>query len=246
MKLPKMMTASFEESLALQDDDIVKYMIKDVERPGIREKPILVKILAVVMIVILFGIAVFVTTAVKVGYSGSPIPKPKINFLSIELFLILFIMYNFIWCFTLFKRSTSTKFFFSYINTTNILRWMILEINLTLLTMFLIPMTVFGVISFIFVIVVVGFIIVEGKVRALNKQLFDAEIASDKVDIFIKKIIKIIMKYGWLAVIGVVLWKFIFPNTTGVRTDIVGFIGVISLWLILDIGIIVMEMYLFL
>lgn len=35
MKLPKIMTASFEESLALLDDSLITYIVKDVEKPWI-------------------------------------------------------------------------------------------------------------------------------------------------------------------------------------------------------------------
>ena len=104
MKLPKFMTASFEESLILQDDNAVKYMIKDVEQPGTREKPILLKVMAVLIIALLYGIAVFVTNGVKNPYTNSPVPQPKINFLPIKLFLILLTLYILIWIYTLFKR----------------------------------------------------------------------------------------------------------------------------------------------
>ena len=160
MKLPKFMTASFEESLILQDDNAVKYMIKDVEQPGTREKPILLKVMAVLIIALLYGIAVFVTNGVKNPYTNSPVPQPKINFLPIKLFLILLTLYILIWIYTLFKRSKNTKFFFAYINTTNMLRWLIIEVNLLFLTMFLIPMTIWGIIFFLTVIGVIYYVIV--------------------------------------------------------------------------------------
>ena len=82
--------------------------------------------------------------------------------------------------------------------------------------------------------------------RSVNKQLLAIETKTDKVDIFIQRIMKFLMKYGGIAVIMVILWKFVFPETTGVRTDVIGFFGMIFLWFIIDIAIITMEMHLLL
>ena len=57
-KYEKLFNATFEQSLNLEDDKLIKYMQKDVERPDVKEKPILLKVLAVVMIMLLYGIAV--------------------------------------------------------------------------------------------------------------------------------------------------------------------------------------------
>ena len=51
----KLFNASFEESLNLLDDNLVKYMINDVERPVVREKPVLLKFLAILFILLLYG-----------------------------------------------------------------------------------------------------------------------------------------------------------------------------------------------
>ncbi|MBE9388587.1 hypothetical protein INS83_05020 [Vagococcus salmoninarum] len=61
-----------------------------------------------------------------------------------------------------------------------------------------------------------------------------------------QKIFDFVFKYGWILVVIVVLWKILFPNTTEVRTDIVGFISIIAMWIVLDIAFIVLEAYLFL
>ncbi|EGO8791966.1 hypothetical protein ACFJYJ_13230 [Enterococcus faecalis] len=46
--MKKLFNATFEQSLNLEDDKLIKYMQKDVERPDVKEKPILLKVLAVV------------------------------------------------------------------------------------------------------------------------------------------------------------------------------------------------------
>ena len=44
------------------------------------------------------------------------------------------------------------------------------------------------------------------------------------------------MKYGWIVVIIVMLWKLIFSSGNEVRTDIVGSIGIVSMWIAIDVG----------
>ncbi|EMF0380369.1 hypothetical protein DUC50_RS12315 [Enterococcus hirae] len=53
------------------------------------------------------------------------------------------------------------------------------------------------------------------------------------------------MRYGWIVVVIVMVWKLIFPSSNEVRTDVVGFIGLVSMWVVYDIGFIVAEAYLF-
>lgn len=54
------MNASFEESLNLQDDNLLKYMIGDVEKPGVKEKPILLKFLSIVFIGLLYSMCLLI------------------------------------------------------------------------------------------------------------------------------------------------------------------------------------------
>jgi len=51
--------ASFEESLNLKNDKLINYMKNDVERWDLKERPILLKILALALIGMLYGIVLF-------------------------------------------------------------------------------------------------------------------------------------------------------------------------------------------
>ncbi|MDO2410327.1 hypothetical protein QUB72_02590 [Enterococcus faecium] len=53
------------------------------------------------------------------------------------------------------------------------------------------------------------------------------------------------MKYGWIIVIVVIVWKFFFPNDDGIKSDIFGFVSVLGMWFACNIGFIVAEAYLF-
>lgn len=53
------------------------------------------------------------------------------------------------------------------------------------------------------------------------------------------------IKYGWIVVIVVMIWKIVFPNSDEVRTDFVGFISTLGLWIAMNIMMIFGESYLF-
>ncbi|MDR1567546.1 MAG: DUF4176 domain-containing protein [Streptococcaceae bacterium] len=245
MKLPKIMTASFEESLILQDDRFVQYMIKDVEKLGVKEKPVLLKVLALLFISLLYGFSMLIKYFIDHSDPDSSVPEPQINFFPAKLFWLMLTIFILIWIITLIRRTKGTKFFFAYLNTTNYLRWLIIVVNLFFVTFMFIPLTVLGVLIFFGAIGIIGYIIGRSKIKSLNEQLFNIKESNDRIDNFIQKIFKAMMKYGWLLLVGIALWKFIFPGTTGVRTDIVGFIGIVAMWFVMDIAIIVAEIYLF-
>ena len=246
MKLPKIMTASFEESLALLDDSLITYIVKDVEKPGVRDKPTLLRFIAILFVTLLFWFSKSISYLISHPDSGSPVPQPKINFFSIKIFYLMLIIFLFIWVITLIMRTKNTKYFFGYINVTNYVRWLTIATNLFFLTFFFSSLTILGVIIFFALVTIIGYLVARSKLRALSQQLFQTAQINNKLDDLMDKLIKFLMKYGWVAVILVVLWKFIFPGTTGVRTDFIGFISILAMWFTMDIGIVVAECYLFL
>lgn len=252
MKLSKLMTADFEKSLNLLDDNFVQYMNKDVNRlpDPVGKQKIKAQIIGVILIIFLISINYLISLLATKGSKGelgySPLPKPIINFLPVWLFFFLL----FIWILSvLIFRDRGELYLSRYrgqLNLNNYILWLVFEFNLFFLTFSFVPLTIFGTVLLFTLVFVIGYAILRSKLKSLNELLFDIEIKNKRIDIFIQKSLKFIMKYGWIVVIGVVLWKFISPEKTGVRTDAVGFIGIIALWFIMDIAIIVVESYLFL
>ncbi|EGP5068166.1 DUF4176 domain-containing protein, partial [Enterococcus faecium] len=76
MKNSKIFNATFEQSLNLQDDKLIKYMKKDVEQPGRKEKPILVKILAILLVSLQYGFVKFTEYGIKHPDKNSFLPTP--------------------------------------------------------------------------------------------------------------------------------------------------------------------------
>ncbi|EME8274981.1 DUF4176 domain-containing protein [Enterococcus faecium] len=244
MNMKKLFNATFEQSLNLEDDKLIKYMQKDVERPDVKEKPILLKVLAVVMIMLLYGIAVLADFSTKYSDKNSFLQKGSINFLPISLFWLFLGVYVLVWIYTLLKRYDASKFFCAYVNSVNILIWLVVELNLLFVTLFLKSLTIFGVVILISIIMAIGYKIFGIKKVALENVLY-VTIKRKKADRNPNKLIEFVMKYGWGIILIVIIWKAIFPNAGDTRTDIVGFIEMIGMWVILDIGFIAAEAYLF-
>ncbi|WP_341846088.1 DUF4176 domain-containing protein [Enterococcus faecalis] len=242
--MKKLFNATFEQSLNLEDDKLIKYMQKDVERPDVKEKPILLKVLAVVMIMLLYGIAVLADFSTKYSDKNSFLQKGSINFLPISLFWLFLGVYVLVWIYTLLKRYDASKFFCAYVNSVNILIWLVVELNLLFVTLFLKSLTIFGVVILISIIMAIGYKIFGIKKVALENVLY-VTIKRKKADRNPNKLIEFVMKYGWGIILIVIIWKAIFPNAGDTRTDIVGFIEMIGIWVILDIGFIAVEAYLF-
>ncbi|EGP5708615.1 DUF4176 domain-containing protein [Enterococcus faecium] len=245
MKNSKIFNATFEQSLNLQDDKLIKYMKKDVEQPGRKEKPILVKILAILLVSLQYGFVKFTEYGIKHPDKNSFLPTPTFNFLPISVFIIMLSMYLVIWTVTLLKRYKELKLYFSYINTVNMLIMLLITLNLMFITFFLKSLTVIGIGVLIGILMFTGYVVFGTKKRSLENVLYETEKEKDKIDKLVEKVLKLVMKYGWIVVTIVMLWKLIFPSSNEVRTDVVGFIGLVSMWIVADIGFIVAEAYLF-
>ena len=85
MKLPKFMTASFEESLILQDDSLIGDMIKKGDPKELYRRPVLKTFLVLPVIALLYGMTYFY----YYHDPDSPVPIPTINFLPQWLHLYL-------------------------------------------------------------------------------------------------------------------------------------------------------------
>lgn len=248
MKLPKIMQADFEASLNISDDSLIKYMIEDTEKRKIfnGKGRIRTVILFIFLVGILFAMSAFSSKGTEHRFEDSPVPKPDINFLPIWVFILFLMIWFFFWLYSRKINYINNQTFTSMFNANNYIIWLTIEMNLLFLTFFLKPLTIFGIVLFFGAVFIISYMIFKGKKQALEKQLFNVEGESNKLDEFIQKTFQFIIKYGGILVIIYFIWKFLFPQSTEVRTDIVGFIGIIAMCFVMDIAIVAAEAYLFL
>jgi hypothetical protein len=250
MKLPKIMTASFENSLNLLDVKFSKLNFDSASEKeqyrGTFKSYIWIVILSLFFVIIPNYILMVLNNYIlSLSNKELSLPKPEFNFLP----PIIFYMCLFIWIILIILgKNITQKFLLIYRGQFHVLVtyiiWLALEVNLSFLNVFYTSLTIFGIFVLFILIGGSGFAIIHSKKRSLEKLLYDIDCPADPIDNFIQKIFKV-MKYGWLLLVGIALWKFIFPGTTGVRTDIVGFIGIVAMWIVMDIVVILVEVYLF-
>nr|WP_206858612.1 hypothetical protein [Enterococcus sp. DIV1094]MBO0490930.1 hypothetical protein [Enterococcus sp. DIV1094] len=249
--MKQLFNATFEESLNLSDDTFVTFMNKDVNRlpDPTGGKKVVARVVGVLLLAFLIGInylIAVISTKISAGELGpSPLPTPDINFLPMWLFYLLF----FVWVTLVFIFRDRGEYYFTRIrgqfNLNLYIIWLVIEINLLFITVFLKPLTILGMLFLLGLIGVVGYLVFRTKKRTIEYVLYEVERKKDKGDMLIDQVMKLAMKYGWGIVTVGILWKFVFPNSGEVRTDFVGFISMLGMWIAMDIVIIFAESYLY-
>lgn len=90
----------------------------------------------------------------------------------------------------------------------------------------------------------VGYLVFRTKKRSLEYVLYEVERKKGKIDRLVDQVMKLAMKYGWGIMTVGIIWKFVFPKSE-VRTDFVGFISILGMWIAMDSAIIFAEAYLY-
>jgi len=243
--------ATFEESLNLSDDTFVTFMNKDVNRlpDPTGGKKVVARVIGVLLLAFLIGInylIAVISTKISAGELGpSPLPTPDINFLPMWLFYLLF----FVWVTLVFIFRDRGEYYFTRIrgqfNLNLYIIWLVIEMNFLFITVFLKPLTILGMLFLLGLIGVVSYLVFRSKKRTIEYVLYEVERKKGKIDMLIDQVMKLAMKYGWGIVTVGIVWKFLFPNSGEVRTDFVGFISMLGMWLAMDIVIIFAEAYLY-
>ncbi|MGT2820242.1 hypothetical protein [Streptococcus intermedius] len=254
MRWQKLFTASFEESLNLQDDKISgaysqKAYIEtiEVEQKRGRFKSNFIYILYSMLFV--FGLNYLLVIIADGIFHTNPdeltLPISKINFLPNYVFYIGSCLWLSL---IVIGKRISQKFMLSYRlhfhSGVTYLFWFYVETNLLFLTFFAESLTRVGTLLFLLLVGLIGYVIIRSRNLSLLELMYKKPIEKKKIDQCISSIIGFIFKYGWGFVLAGLLLKFIFPSSTGVRTDWIGYIGILAIWFILDIAIIAFETYL--
>ncbi|PTO34535.1 hypothetical protein C6N14_11755 [Enterococcus mundtii] len=249
--MKQLFNATFEESLNLSDDAFVTFMNKDVNQlpDPTGGKKVVARVVGVLFLAFLIGInylIAVISTKISAGELGpSPLPTPDINFLPMWLFYLLF----FVWVTLVFIFRDRGEYYFTRIrgqfNLNLYIIWLVIEMNLLFITVFLKPLTILGMLFLLGLIGLVSYLVFRSKKRTIEYVLYEVERKKGRIDMLIDQVMKLAMKYGWGIVTVGILWKFVFPNSGEVRTDFVGFISMLGMWIAMDIVIIFAESYLY-
>lgn len=254
MKKKSIFKASFEESLNLQDDPISgefsnKNLASAQEKEKYRGTPKSYVWLTVLTIVFIIGPNWLITGLTNYLYhhsEDSPLLPPVHNFLPNWLFIIFLLVWLIL---ILFGKRFSQQFILIYRGQFHLfvtfLIWLIVEMNLFLLTFLYSTMKATGTILFFVLFGLMCYIIVRSRRTSLLSLLYgkqeDAQGAQDWLGTLFHKVGVFIFKYGFGVIVVLLIFRLIFPQMIGLSLDI---LGVLLIWFVGDLLFVMLEIYL--
>ena len=254
MKKQSIFKASFEESLNLQDDPISgefsnKNLASAQEKEKYRGTLKSYVWLTVLTIVFIIGPNWLITALTNYLYhhsEDSPLLPPVHNFLPNWLFIIFLLIWLLL---ILFGKRFSQQFILIYRGQFHLfvtfLIWLIVEMNLFLLTFLYSTMKATGTILFFVLFGLMCYIIVRSRRTSLLSLLYgkqeDAQGAQDWLGTLFHKVGAFIFKYGFGVIVVLLIFRLIFPQMIGLSLDI---LGVLLIWFVGDLLFVMLEIYL--
>lgn len=254
MKKKSLFQGSFEESLNLQDDPISgefsnKNLASAQEKEKYRGTLKSYVWLTVLTIVFIIGPNWLITALTNYLYhhsEDSPLLPPVHNFLPNWLFIIFLLVWLLL---ILFGKRFSQQFILIYRGQFHLfvtfLIWLIVEMNLFLLTFLYSTMKATGTILFFVLFGLMCYIIVRSRRTSLLSLLYgkqeDAQGAQDWLGTLFHKVGAFIFKYGFGVIVVLLIFRLIFPQMIGFSLDI---LGVLLIWFVGDLLFVMLEIYL--
>lgn len=243
MKRLKIFTATFEESMNFEDDPLLNWQNKYINSSTDNEKPILLFIISILLIILLYVIYLVSKAITLRHYKDSPIPKADINFLPFGLFLLMLVLFVIFWLYSHLIRFKAERLFWTHVNVNNIFIWLMLEINLMFVTMFFKSLKGWGILILYIALTLLTSLFMGNQIRSLKKILFPLTEDVDKDQGRKNRIVKYVLSIDGLLFIIYIILKIMFPEILIIKTGIGGFIMITSLWFIINIVFLLIEIY---
>lgn len=176
-------------------------------------------------------------------YKDSPIPKADINFLPFGLFLLMLVLFVIFWLYSHLIRFKAERLFWTHVNVNNIFIWLMLEINLMFVTMFFKSLKGWGILILYIALTLLTSLFMGNQIRSLKKILFPLTEDVDKDQGRKNRIVKYVLSIDGLLFIIYIILKIMFPEILIIKTGIGGFIMITSLWFIINIVFLLIEIY---
>ena len=254
MKKQSIFKASFEESLNLQDDPISgefsnKNLASAQEKEKYRGTLKSYVWLTVLTILFIIGPNWLITVLTKYLYhhsEDSPLLPPVHNFLPNWLFIIFLLVWLIL---ILFGKRFSQQFILIYRGQFHLfvtfLIWLIVEMNLFLLTFLYSTMRATGTILFFVLFGLMCYIIVRSRRTSLLSLLYgkqeDSRGEQDWLGRLFHKVAAFVFKYGFGVIVVLLILRLIFPQMIGFSLDI---LVVLLIWFVGDLLFVMLEIFL--
>ena len=249
MKKKSIFSASFEESLNLEDDGFLQYQKKDyynkLGKAFKKGKPSFWFGIQAFILSLLFPIgANFMLLAVTLSLQNSDpkdlrLPVSQYPLLTVELYLIcLLIWLLLVLMGKFFKRTFILPYRYRFHIITFII-WFVFEFNLLAITMSLPILSIWGILVLFWLQVLLTFVMLRTEVRSLKKRMY-GEVKSPTL---LDKIAKGIAIYG-AGILGLaVIVNYIFKAFSINFSSSVTLLGLFIFWILSNIGVIAMIVF---
>ncbi|WP_142433136.1 hypothetical protein [Enterococcus mundtii] len=246
MNIKRFFSATFEESLHLEDDRFVKDLyagIKIQEQEKRNLHPLFQLIIYILMILLIYGLYYLINSWMENEVLHQLFKEPKINFVSMPIFWFGLLIFSIISIFMITKMNDGTRFYFIFINLNIYMIWLMLSINLFFITFFIEPLTISGILILILFQILSGYIIFEKKLYGLAKQLFGNHESKNQFSKFIERIVTFSYKLGGIFWAIILLLNFIFPSGLNDSSDITTISSTVIMWMIVNISFTAAEVH---
>ena len=249
MKKKSIFSASFEESLNLEDDGFLQYQKKDyynkLGKAFKKGRPSFWFGIQAFILSLLFPIgANFMLLAVTLSLQNSDpkdlrLPVSQYPLLTVELYLIcLLIWLLLVLMGKFFKRTFILPYRYRFHIITFII-WFVFEFNLLAITMSLPILSIWGILVLFWLQVLLTFVMLRTEVRSLKKRMY----GEVKLPTLQDKIAKGIAIYG-AGILGLaVIVNYIFKAFSINFSSSVTLLGLFIFWILSNIGVIAMIVF---
>ena len=249
MKKKSIFKASFEESLNLEDDDFLQYQKKDyynkLGKAFKKGRPSFWFGIKTFILSLLFPIgANFMLLAVTLSLQNSDpkdlrLPVSQYPLLTVELYLIcLLIWLLLVLMGKFFKRTFILPYRYRFHIITFII-WFVFEFNLLATTMSLPILSIWGILVFFGLLAFLAYVMLRTELRSLKKRMY-GEVKSPTL---LDKIAKDLAIYG-AGLLGLaVIVNYIFKAFSINFSHSVTLLGLFICWILLNIGLIAMLIF---
>ena len=248
MKRKSILQASFEESLNLEDDGFLQFQKKDyynkLGKAFKKGKPSFWFIIQSSILTLLFPIAMnFMLYVLSISLHDNPeeLARPVSQYpvLTVEVYLIGLLIWLILVLIGKFFRRTYILAYRYRFHVVTFLIWFILEFDLLAIDVSLPVLSLWGIGAIFGLLLILAYVMFTGRVRRLKTLLYGTDVSSRLSD----KIASKIAVYG-MGILGLdVIIRILLSSFSIKLSDSLTGLGLFLAWIILNIALIAMLIY---
>lgn len=241
--------ASFEESLNLEDDAFLRYYNKEqnekminfsFERYSSLKAQVMSLVLTLIFPIFLNFMIVPILMVLREDSDKLTLPISNQEFLTVEVYLCCLLLWLML---VLIGKQINRIYLFPYrfhFHTVTYLIWLVLEFDLAAIEFALPTLTIWGILGFFVIIILIGYWMARSKYHRIREILYGEQLTIGLQD----KIAKMLSSYG-LGILGfVIIARQLFSIFTGKFSESLRGLGLLLAWFTLNIGIVALLIFL--